>query len=236
MRERVAIVTGGAIGLGREIVRALSHSGCRVCVNYLSSHDAAADIAGEIGDGIIAVRADVGKRNDVSAMIDRVIRLWGRLDFVVNNAGVVKDDLLVRQSETDWDRLMEVNLKGAFNLIQASVPMMTEGGHIINISSYSGMKGKKGQAAYSASKAALLGLTKSAALELAERGIRVNAVLPGYMPTGMGASAASSLEHAKEESLLNTLSDPREVAGFIAYLVTTETVTGQTFVFDSRIV
>jgi len=113
---------------------------------------------------------------------------------------------------------------------------MNNGGHIINISSYSGLKGNKGQAAYSSSKAALLGLTKSAAIELAARDVKVNAVLPGYMPTGMGSIAASALERAREESLLHTLSDPCEVARFIVYLSTTKTITGQTFVFDSRIV
>ncbi len=131
---------------------------------------------------------------------------------------------------------MAVNIKGAFNLIKSFVPIMNNGGHIINISSYSGLKGKAGQAAYSASKAALLGLTKTAALELGSHGIKVNAVLPGYMATSMGRAAAGALKVAAFDSLLNTLSDPREVARFIAYLTTTDSITGQTFIFDSRIV
>jgi NAD(P)-dependent dehydrogenase (short-subunit alcohol dehydrogenase family) len=131
---------------------------------------------------------------------------------------------------------MAVNVKGAFNVMKACVPLMKNGGHVVNISSYSGLKGKKGQAAYSASKAALLGLTKTAACELAPGNIRVNAVMPGYMPTGMGTAAYDAVEQAKAESLLNCLSDPREMAQFIAWLVTTKTITGQTFVFDSRTV
>ncbi len=236
MNEQVAIVTGGAVGLGKEIVVALSQSGCRVCVNYRSSRAAAAKLIAELGDKAISAQADVGIRDEVSAMVHRVVDQWGRVDIVVNNAGVARDALLIRQSEEDWDSVMAVHVKGAVNLIQSCVPHMNRGGHIINISSYSGLKGKKGQAAYSAAKAALLGLTRSAALELAAHGIRVNTVLPGYMSTGMGSAAAGSLELAREESLLHSLSDPLEVARFIAYLVTTRTITGQTFVFDSRIV
>ena len=236
MNDQVAIVTGGAVGLGREIVVTLSRSGCRVCVNYHSSRGAAAELISELGDKAISVQADVGIRDEVSAMVDRVVDQWGRVDIVVNNAGVTMDALFIKQSEEDWDSVMAVHVKGAFNLIQSCVPHMNHGGHIINISSYSGLKGKKGQAAYSAAKAALLGLTKSAALELAARGIKVNTVLPGYMSTGMGSTTAGPLELARQESLLNTLSDPLEVARFIAYLVTTKTITGQTFVFDSRIV
>ncbi|MGO9378289.1 MAG: SDR family NAD(P)-dependent oxidoreductase [Dissulfurispiraceae bacterium] len=236
MNERVAIVTGGAVGLGREIVIALSQSCCCVCVNYHSSHRAAAKLMAGLGDKAIAVRADVGKRDEVLAMVDRVIAQWGRVDIVINNAGVTSDALLIKQSEGDWDSVISVHVKGTFNLVQTCVPHMHDGGHIINISSYSGLKGNKGQAAYSASKAALLGLTRSAAIELAANNVKVNAVLPGYMPTGMGNASTGSLKLAKEKSLLHALSDPREVARFIAYLVTTKTITGQTFVLDSRIV
>lgn len=236
MSEQVAIVTGGAVGLGKEIVIALSLIGCRICVNYHSSRESAVQLISEFGDKGLAVRADVGKRDEVSSMVDRVFDRWGRLDIVVNNAGVAKDALLVKQSEDDWDEVMAVHVKGALNLVQTCVPRMHYGGHIINISSYSGLKGRKGQAAYSAAKAALLGLTKSAALELAMHDIKVNAVMPGYMLTGMGSAAAGSRELARKESLLHILSDPLEVARFIAYLVTTKSITGQTFVLDSRFI
>jgi len=236
MNGHVALVTGGAGGLGREIVFALVQSGCRVCVNYHGSQTAADAFVAELGDNAMAVRADVVDFGEVECMARRAFNLWGRMDIVVNNAGIVRDALLVKQSEEEWDRVMAVNVKGAFNVMKACVPLMKNGGHVINISSYAGLKGKKGQAAYSASKAALIGLTKTAARELAPDNIRVNAVLPGYMPTGMGTAASGALEQAKQEGLLQCLSDPREVAQFIAYLVTTKTITGQTFVFDSRIV
>jgi len=236
MNGRVALVTGGAVGLGREIVSALFQSGCRVAVNYHRSREAADAFVAELGDNAIAVQADVGNFGEVECMSRRIFDLWGRMDIIVNNAGITSDALLVKQSEDDWDRVMTVNVKGAFHVMKACVPLMKQDGHVINISSYSGLKGNKGQAAYSASKAALLGLTKTAALELAPNDVRVNAVLPGYMSTGMGTAALGSLEQAKAESLLRSLSDPRDVAQFIAYLVTTKTITGQTFVFDSRIV
>ncbi|HTZ17275.1 MAG TPA: SDR family NAD(P)-dependent oxidoreductase [Dissulfurispiraceae bacterium] len=236
MREAVAIVTGGAGGLGREIVSALAQSGCRVCVNYFGSREAAEEIVAKIGEDAIAVRTDVGDFHQVSAMCGQVFHRWGRIDIVINNAGVTKDSLFIKQREEDWDRIMSVNLKGPFNVIRACVPLMTRGGHIVNISSYSGLKGRAGQAAYSASKAALLGLTKTAAIELAGAGIKVNAVLPGYMQTSMGMAEASSLDAAKQDSMLHTLSDPRDVAQFIAYIATVNGVTGQAFILDSRIV
>jgi 3-oxoacyl-[acyl-carrier protein] reductase len=236
MNGHVALVTGGAGALGREIALALSQSGCRVCVNYHRSREAADALVAELGDKAIAVKADVADFEAVQRMGRLVSDLWGRIDIVVNNAGITRDALVVKQKEKDWDRVMAVNVKGAFNVIKACVPLMKRGGHVINISSYSGLKGNKGQAAYSASKAALLGLTKTAAIELAPNDVRVNAILPGYMSTGMGTAAFSSLEQAKAASLLRCLSDPRDVAQFIAYLVTTKNITGQTFVFDSRIV
>ncbi len=236
MKGRVAIVTGGAVGLGREIASALFQSGCRVAVNYHRSREAADAFVTELGSNAIAVQADVSDFGEVECMGRRIFDLWGRMDIIVNNAGITSDALLVKQSEEDWDRVMAVNVKGAFNVMRACVPLMEQDGHVINISSYSGLKGNKGQAAYSASKAALLGLTKTAALELAPNDVRVNAILPGYMSTGMGTAAFSSLEQAKAASLLRCLSDPRDVAQFIAYLVTTKNITGQTFVFDSRIV
>jgi len=236
MNGRVALVTGGAVGLGRDIVVALFESGCRVCVNYHRSREAAEAVVTELGGNAIAVQADVANFGEVQCMGRRIFDLWGSIDIIVNNAGITNDALLIRQREEDWDRVMAVNVKGAFNVMKACVPLIKKDGHVINISSYSGLKGNKGQAAYSASKAALLGLTKTAALELAPNGVRVNAVLPGYMSTGMGTAAFRSVAQAKAQSLLLSLSDPRDVAQFIAYLVTTKNITGQTFVFDSRIV
>ncbi len=121
MNEQVAIVTGGAVGLGREIVVALSQSGCRVCVNYNTSRGAATKLSADLGDKAISVQANVCIRDEVSAMVDRVVDKWGGVDIVVNNAGVAKDALLIKQSEEDWDSVMAVHVKGALNLIQSCV-------------------------------------------------------------------------------------------------------------------
>ncbi len=236
MTNRVVVVTGGTGGLGREIVKAFCESACRIVINYFESEESAREIAEIMGDTVIAIKADVSRFDDVSKMGEVAYKKWGRMDALINNAGITKDALLIKQSEKDWDRIIDVNLKGAFNAIKAFAPLMKEGGHIINISSYSGLKGKEGQAAYSASKAALLGLTKTAAIELAEHKIKVNAVLPGYMLTKMGLGAEEALKKAKSDSLLNTLSDPKEAARFIVYLAGTENITGQVFCLESRIV
>jgi 3-oxoacyl-[acyl-carrier protein] reductase len=235
MTSAVAVVTGGARGLGRAVALALFEYEYRVAVNYLRSGREAGELAAGREERILPVKADVSSFAEVKAMAEAVSRTWGPVKVLVNNAGITRDALLVKQREEDWDRVLAVNLKGAFNTIKAFVPLMGEGGHIINIASYSGIKGKAGQAAYSASKAALIGLTTSAAHELAGLDIRVNALLPGYMPTSMGAYADSAMKRAAEEHLLKTLSDPDEAARFVVYLAGTRTVTGQVFSLDGRI-
>ncbi len=230
--NKLAIITGASGGLGREITKVFLENGFIVVLNYISS----LNLTEATGDNAIALKADVSRIYDVISMADIVNKKWGKVDVLINNAGITGDSLLIRHGEKDWDRIMDVNLKGAFNCIKAFAPLMKDGGHIVNISSYSGLKGKEGQAAYSASKAALLGLTKTAAIELAEYKIKVNAILPGYMPTKMGLKAERALKRAKEESLLKTFSNPDEVARFILYLVSTENITGQFFCIDSRII
>lgn len=234
--NKASVITGATGGLGKEIVRVFLKDGFRVAANYIESSKIAEELAEAAGDRVMPIRSDVSRFEDVFKMAEIVHEKWGRVDVLINNAGITKDLLLIKQSEKDWDRIMDVNLKGVFNCIKAFAPLMKDGGHIINISSYSGLKGKEGQAAYSASKAALLGLTKTAAVELAEYKIRVNAILPGYMPTKMGVHAGDAMKKAKEASLLNTLSDPKEVARFIVYLAGTENITGQVFCLESRIV
>ena len=235
MTNMVAVVTGGTGGLGKEIVTAFYENAYSVVINYLESKKIAKQFSGIMGDKAMPIRANVSRYKDVERMADQVYRQWGKVDVLVNNAGITKDSLMIRQSEDEWCNIINTNLKGAFNTIRAFAPLMRSGGHIVNMSSYSGLKGKAGQSAYSASKAALSGLTKTTAIELAEYGIRVNAILPGYMPTKMGISADGALKRAKDESLFNTLSDTKEVARFIMYLVGTKNITGQTFCLESRI-
>lgn len=234
--RKVAVITGGAGGLGGALVRAFHEHAYRVVINYRASADAAASLASSLGERAVPMKADVTAPEEMAAMADEIFRVWGRVDVLVNNAGITQNSLLMKLREDEWERVLDVNLKGPFNALRAFVPFMREGGHIVNISSYSGLKGKEGQAAYSSSKAALIGLTKSAAAELAAEGIRVNAVLPGYLPTPMGRSASLAMEKAKQESLLHTLSDAGEAARFILRLAETENITGQIFCLDSRII
>lgn len=236
MTNRVAVITGGTRGLGRELAMAFHEESWLVAVNYLTSSEKAAELAGTMGDRVMLLKTDVSRADDVRSMAGKISCKWKNVDVLINNAGISVDSLLPRQKEDDWERVIDVNLRGAFNAIRAFAPLMSRGGHIVNISSYSGLKGNAGQSAYSASKAALLGLTKSAALELGEYDIRVNAVLPGYMPTEMGLASGGALNIARTAGLLNTLSDPGEVARFILYLVGTRNISGQVFCLDNRII
>jgi len=233
----VALVTGASRGLGSQIALALSAHGYSVVVNYLASDKEAHALVKTLGNNAIALRADVGDMKQVREMAGKIEKAFGRLDAIINNAGIAKDNLLLKQTEPEWDSIVRTNLKGCFNVIRAMSPLMIQsgGGHIINISSYSGVKGKAGQSAYSASKAALLGLTLSAAQELSGYNIKVNALLPGYMMTEMGKKAQKAAEKAKKESILNTLSNPQETVDFILFLLKTKNITGQVFSLDSRI-
>lgn len=233
----VAVVTGASRGLGREIVMALANRGYSVAVNYLHSKVETETLIQDIGAAAMSVKADVGDPVQVRNMADIINKRWGRIDALINNAGIARDGLLIKYKEADWDEVLRVNLKGCFNTIRAFAPMMIEsgGGHIINIASASGLKGKTGQAAYAASKAALIGLTYTMAKELGEYNIRVNAILPGYMPTTMGYEAEQAMEEAIENSVLRKLSDPIETAAFISNLIATSGITGQVLRLDSRI-
>lgn len=186
-------------------------------------------------DRIRMFSADVAQPDELARAAGALRDIWRRADVLINNAGITRDALLVKQHEEDWDAVMRVNLGGVFHAIRAFVPLMQDGGHIVNVSSYSGLKGKAGQAAYSASKAALLGLTKTAAIELAPERICVNAVLPGYLPVGMGPRAEQAAAGAVHDSLLHRLSDPAEAAAFVLNLTSMQSVTGQVFCLDSRI-
>ena len=235
MVEKTALITGGSRGLGREIATALGNLGYKVAVNYLNNKDEAEKVVRLVGGDAFSIKADVGDYGQVEEMARTIEQKWGKLDALINNAGIARDALLVKATGRDWDDVMGVNLKGCFNTVKAFAPLMKNaGGHIVNISSYSGLRGKRGQAAYSASKAAVIGFTNSVSSELGRYNIRVNAVLPGYMRTYMGETASDAMEAAREESLIGRLSEPGEVAGFVGWLIGTECVAGQVFVLDSR--
>jgi 3-oxoacyl-[acyl-carrier protein] reductase len=235
--NKTVLITGASHGLGRHLTEAFLGKGYAVIVNYLTSEASARELLSGREEHVLAIKTDVGDSVQVSAMIRQTKDRFGRLDIIINNAGIAKDNLLLRQSEEEWDETIKTNLTGCFHVIREAAPLMKSsgGGHIINISSYSGVKGRVGQAAYSASKAALIGLTVSAARELAGYNIRVNAVLPGYMMTEMGARSAKATRQAKEESLLRTLTDPADIARGITAIAEMDYITGQVIGLDSRI-
>jgi 3-oxoacyl-[acyl-carrier protein] reductase len=221
---KVALVTGGSRGIGRAIALELGRRGAKVVFSYAGNEAAAAEtlkLATEAGVQARGVRFDVSDTAACGAAIDELLKAEGRLDVLVNNAGVAIDGLVMRFKDEDWDRTLDTNLKGAFALIRAaSRPMMkARGGAIVNVSSIVGEMGNGGQAAYAASKAGLIGLTKSLARELASRSIRVNAVTPGFITTDMTGSLNDALKEKMKEAIpLARIGNPEEVAAAVAFL------------------
>jgi len=225
-KDKVVLVTGGSRGIGRACAVAFAKAGAAlVVINYAGNEAAAQEsvkLVQEAGAKAEAVKFDVSDSAACAVAVDSVVKTHGRLDVLVNNAGVAVDGLVMRLKDEDWDKQLATNLKGAFALIRAaSRPMMKQrGGAIINITSIVGETGNAGQAAYSASKAGLIGLTKSVAKELASRNIRVNAVSPGFIGTDM--TAASINDEMREKMLENIplarLGTPEEVANAVVFL------------------
>lgn len=242
VHKRVVIVTGASRGLGRELALTFGKAGERVVVNFLSSKRDAALVADEIslaGGEAVPFKADVRQMDEVEMMMNDAITRWGRIDVVVNNAGVTKDGLLLRMSEQDWDTVIDTNLKGAFHCIRSASNIMTNQnrGHIINIASIVGMQGREGQANYASSKAGLIGLTKAAAQELGHFNVQINAVLPGYIQSDMGDRVSEAVrDRILQQNALGRMSDPREVADFVLQLSRMKNVSGQVFNLDSRMV
>ena len=233
----VCLITGSSRGLGRAIALAFGNRGEQVAVHYKNKSSEAEEVASQIKDSLI-LKADVRDFNRVKTLVERVINKWGRIDVLINNAGITKEALLIKTTEKDFDDMVNTNLKGPFNFIRTvgRHMMKQKSGHIINVASFAGVKGKEGLSADSASKAGLIGLTKTAAKELSRYNIMVNAVLPGYMLTDMGTEANErAKERALRESLVKKFSEPDKVAEFICYLSETTGITGQVFNLDSRI-
>lgn len=239
-----ALVTGGSRGIGRAIALRLADEGVDVAVCASRSLETAAAVAEEIrakGRKALAVKADVSDAGEVEALIVEVLEAFSTVDILVNNAGINRDGLLVRMKEEDWDAVLDVNLKGAFLCTKAiSRSMMkARSGRIINLSSVIGLVGNAGQVNYSASKAGLLGFTKSIAKELAGRGITVNAVCPGFVPTEMTAGMP---EQAKEALLglipMGRLGSTEDIAATVAFLASDDAsyITGQAIVVDGGMV
>lgn len=237
---KVAVVTGASRGIGREIARILAAEGAAVIVNYNGSAQRAVDTVKEIEDGggkAEAIQCDVSDFERAGKFMEQVIKDYGHIDILVNNAGITKDGLLMRMSEEDFDRVVRTNLKGAFNCMRhvARQMLKQKSGRIINISSVSGVLGNAGQVNYAASKAGIIGMTKSAARELASRGITVNAIAPGFINTEMTEVLSDAVkEGAREQIPMKEFGETKDVAEAAAFLASDKAryITGQVLCVD----
>jgi 3-oxoacyl-[acyl-carrier protein] reductase len=239
---KVALVTGGSRGIGRAISLALAAHGARVAVNYASSGKAADETVAAIGGGnAVAIAGDVGDPAEAAKLVEGTIAAFGRIDIVVNNAGVTADDLILRMSEAEWDRVVDTNLKGTFNVTKAALrPMVRQrGGRIICVSSVAGMVGNAGQANYSAAKAGIIGFTKAIAKEVASRNITANVIAPGFVDTEMTAD----LTDAQRQEILRMVAagrtgTPDDIAPAAVFLASDEAsyISGHVLTIDGGLV
>lgn len=242
LTDKVAIVTGASRGIGRAIAIALGQAGASVVVNYARSADAAHEVVAEIaaaGGAAIAIGGNMGEPEAVDALFAQTMEKWGRVDVLVNNAGITRDTLILRMKPDDWQSVIELNLTGVFLCLKAATKVMMKQrqGRIINITSVVGISGNPGQANYSAAKAGVIGLTKTAARELASRNITVNAVAPGFIATQMTADLDA--EPILAGIPLGRMGQPEEVAGAVCFLAADPAaayITGQVLNVDGGMV
>jgi 3-oxoacyl-[acyl-carrier protein] reductase len=240
LNESVAIVTGGGRGIGRAIALELAAAGIKVVVNYAGRSEKAEETVSLIrqsGGESIAVQADVSQAAEVDRLIQTTLEHFGKVDILINNAGITRDGLLLRMKEADWDAVLATNLKGVFLCTKAvSKGMLKQrSGVIVNISSVVGISGNAGQANYAAAKAGIIGLSKSTAKEFASRGIRVNVVAPGYICTDMTETLPEGVQNEILQGIpLGRLGKPEDIAKVVRFLVSPEAayITGQTLCVD----
>ena len=237
---KTALVTGGSRGLGRAVCLELAKGGANVVLCYAGNEAAAQETVREIealGAKALAIRCDVSDAAQVDALVKAAVETFGRIDILVNNAGITRDGLLAMMKEPDFDAVVDTNLKGAFLCMKAAVrPMMKQRyGRIVNLSSVVGLRGNAGQVNYAASKAGVVGMTKSLAKELASRGVTVNAVAPGFIETDMTAALTDAARAAAQGSIpMNRLGAPEDVAKAAAFLASDDAayITGQVLAVD----
>lgn len=240
LENKVALVTGAGRGIGREIALTLARDGAFVVVNYNGSKDRAEEVVKTIeaaGGKAVSYQCSVADFAACQEMIQNIIKEYGHLDILVNNAGITKDNLIMKMKEEDFDAVISTNLKGTFNTIKHSARQMLKqrSGKIINISSVSGILGNAGQANYAASKAGVIGLTKTMARELASRGITVNAVAPGFVDTEMTAVLGEEIKEAACRQIpLGKFGQTKDIAEMVAFLASEKAdyITGQVISVD----
>lgn len=244
LKDKIALITGAGGGIGRAIALKMASLNAKVIINYRKSEKEALELLKEIekkGGKAFTIKGDVSDFEACKEMISALKDEFGRIDILVNNAGITRDNLIMRMKEEDFDKVISTNLKGTFNCIRHVTPLMVKEryGRIINVSSVVGVTGNAGQANYAASKAGILGLTKSAARELASRGITVNAVAPGFINTNM----TEILNSKVKENILNSIplkriGEPEDVANLIAFLSSQDAsyITGQVINVDGGMV
>lgn len=234
LKEQTAIITGGARGIGKEIALTLARAGANIVIADLILEKAqeTADEVKKLGANALTVQVDVTKKEDVDNMLQETLKEYNSVDILINNAGVTRDTLIIRMKEEDWDFVLRVNLKGTFNCLKSAAKLMIKQrkGKIVNIASIVGFTGNVGQANYSASKAGVIALTKTAARELASRNITVNAIAPGFIDTDMTKSLNEEIKQKlKEQIPLGKLGMPEDIAHSVKFLVSEEAsyITGQ---------
>jgi 3-oxoacyl-[acyl-carrier protein] reductase len=244
LEGKYAIVTGAGRGIGKAIAGALAQRGCQVVVAERLAElgeATAQELTSAYGQRSISIPVDVSDLGSVKEMVEKALVEFGRIDILVNNAGVTRDNLIMRMEETDWDTVMDINLKGAWNSCKAIIrPMMKQRyGRIVNISSVSGLAGQMGQTNYSASKAGVIGLTKALAREVATRNITVNAVAPGFIPTALTVDLPGDLKEAiLKATPMGRMGTPEEIAYAVVFFASDEAsyITGQVLSVDGGMV
>ena len=244
LKGKVAIITGSGRGIGKAIALKLAENGADIVINDIPGSDYADETKKEIealGVKAIVVRGDVRNKDDVDALINQTVETFGKIDILVNNAGITRDGLMIRMSEEDWNMVLDINLKGAFNCIKAAArPMMKQrSGSIINIASVVGVMGNAGQANYTASKAGLIGLTKTVAKEFSSRNIRANAVAPGFIESHMTDVLPEDVKKQYFDAIpLSKFGTTEDVAKAVLFLASdlSSYVTGQTINVDGGLV
>lgn len=244
MSGKVALVTGASRGIGRAIALYLAQLGAKVAVNYASSEEEARKVVETIsrdGGQAILVQGDVSNSSDVEAIVNKVVEEWGTIDILVNNAGINRDTLLMRMKEEDWDKVINVNLKGVYNCTRSvsRIMMKKRYGKIINISSIVGVVGNIGQANYAAAKAGIIGFSKSVAKELASRNVQVNVVAPGFIETDMTNALSDSIkENILSQIPVGRYGKPEEVAYVVGFLASdlSQYITGQVIHVDGGMI